>query len=84
MFRPITPAPMFAIPSSMISLLGFTSPPLLPCGCRQASSLTTHSCSCIPPSPSGCSSLWLGPAAYPSTEIEISNLSMLTTTYTRA
>src|ERR1700741_3370841 len=35
-----------------------------------------QSCSCVPPSPRGCSTPWFGPAVKPSSEIEISNLSL--------
>src|SRR4051795_2965636 len=71
MLRPITPAPTFSNVSSMIRVLSFTSPPCLSCDSRQAASETAQSCSCSPPSPSGFSSLWFGPATKPSSEIEI-------------
>src|SRR3954452_18489764 len=77
MFRPMTAAPTFSSVSSMIRELAFTSPPSLPCASRQAASGTTQSCSRSPPSPSGSSSLWFGPATNPSTEIEMSHLSLL-------
>src|SRR6266545_4862984 len=75
MLRPITVAPMFSSDSSTTSVLALTSPPSSPCGLRQVASLNAHSCSCVPPSPSGCSSLGFGPAMKPSTDIETSNLS---------
>src|ERR671925_795953 len=77
MLRPITPAPMFARDSSTIRELGLTSPPSLSCASRQAASGTIQSCSRSPPSPSGFSSLWFGPATYPSAEIVIWHLSLL-------
>src|ERR687888_746162 len=77
MLRPITPAPTFSSVSSMIGVLSFTSPPCLSCDARQAASETAQSCSRSPPSPSGFSSLWLGPATNPSAEIEISHLNLL-------
>jgi hypothetical protein len=71
MLRPITPAPTFSTDSSNIRVLSFTSPPCSPCDWRQAASGTTQSWSRSPPSPSGFSSLWFGPATKPSSEIEI-------------
>ena len=60
--RPMISAPTFACASSRTALLAFTSPPSLPWGSRKAFSATTQSCRLSPPSPSGFSSLWLGPA----------------------
>ncbi len=77
MFRPITAAPMFSRASSSIRALSFTSPPSMPWASRQAASGTTQSWSRSPPSPSGFSSLWFGPATKPSSEIEMSHLSLL-------
>src|SRR3954470_691283 len=77
MFQPITLAPMFSRASSTIRALSFTSPPCLSWASRQAASGTTQSWSRSPPSPSGFSSLWFGPATKPSSEIEISHLSLL-------
>ena len=76
MFLPMTVAPMFSSDSSTTSVEALTSPPSLPWGLRQASSAMTHSWSCSPPSPSGFSSLWFGPAMKPSSDIEIWNLSL--------
>jgi len=44
----------------------------------QARSATIQSCRRSPPSPSGFSSLWFGPAMKPSNDIEIWNLSLVT------
>jgi hypothetical protein len=65
------PAPMFSRDSSTICALSFTSPPSLSWDWRQAASGTIQSWSRSPPSPSGFSSLWFGPATKPSSEIEI-------------
>src|SRR5215210_1666053 len=77
MLRPITPAPTFSSVSSMIRVLWFTSPPGWSCESRHAASAMAHSCSRSPPSPSGFSSLWFGPATNPSAEIEMWHLSLL-------
>jgi hypothetical protein len=45
--------------------------PCLSCASRQAASGTIQSWSRSPPSPSGFSSLWFGPATYPSADIEM-------------
>src|SRR2546428_11456909 len=71
MLRPITVAPMFASDSSTAWALAFTAPPSRPCMARQAASGKAHSCRRIPPIPSGLSTLWLGPATKPSSDIEI-------------
>ncbi|MEV6040496.1 hypothetical protein AB0L65_55965 [Nonomuraea sp. NPDC052116] len=71
MFLPITAAPMFSIDCSNTGVLGFTSPPSSPWARRKAASVATQSCSRSPPSPSGFSTLWFGPATYPSSEIEM-------------
>ena len=71
MFRPITAAPMFSSDSSNTGVLSFTSPPGAPWDRRQTASGTSQSCSRSPPSPSGFSSLWFGPATKPSSEIEM-------------
>ena len=76
MFRPITVAPIFSSDSSMTSVEALTSPPSRPWGPRQAASPKTHSCNFIPPSPSGFSLLWFGPATKPSSDIEMCNLSL--------
>jgi hypothetical protein len=62
---------MFSSVSSMIRVLSFTSPPYLSCDSRQAASERAQSCSRSPPSPSGFSLLWFGPATNPSAEIEM-------------
>src|SRR5687767_10100141 len=71
MLRPITVAPMFASDSSTIRELSLTSPPSRPCIARQTASGKAHSCRRMPPMPSGCSTLWAGPATKPSRDIEI-------------
>src|SRR5688500_16902444 len=68
MFRPITLAPTFSPDSSSTRVLSFTSPPCLQWASRQPASGTTHSWSRSPPSPSGFSSLWFGPATKPSSD----------------
>jgi hypothetical protein len=65
MLRPITVAPTFACASSTTAVLALASPPSRPCCLRHASSLKTHWCSSMPPTPSGFSSLWSGPATNP-------------------
>ena len=74
MLRPIRTAPTFPDASSKTSVLALTSPPSRPWARRQASSFRTQSCSASPPSPSGFSALWLGPATKPSRETLIWNL----------
>src|SRR5215218_10169701 len=71
MLRPMMVAPMFCSDSSTTVLLSFTSPPSMPCGERHALSGNTHSCSRMPPMPSGFSTLCFGPATKPSSDIEI-------------
>ena len=78
MFLPITVAPTFSSDSSTTPVDALTSPPSRPWGLRQAASSNAHSCSCMPPSPSGSSSLWFGPAMKPSNDIDISNLRLAT------
>ncbi len=60
--RPMISAPTFACSSATTALLTFSSPPSSPLGSRHAFSLTSQSCSRSPPSPSGSSWLWFGPA----------------------
>jgi hypothetical protein len=64
MLRPITTAPVSCCAAPITALLGFSSPspPSPPCMRWKAASLNTHSWSPCPPSPSGWSSLWFGPA----------------------
>src|SRR5262249_28080932 len=71
MFRPITVAPTLASDSSTTRVLSSTSPPGRPCIALQAARGKTHSCRRIPPIPIGSSTLWLGPATKPSSDIEI-------------
>src|SRR6266540_2198429 len=77
MFRPITVAPTFDCISSTTGVLALTSPPSSPCCRCQASRSKSHSCRRMPPTPSGFSSLWSGPATYPSTEMATWNLSLV-------
>ena len=48
----------------------------MPCCSRKTASGKIHSCSPIPPTPSGFSSLWSGPATKPSSDIEMWNRSL--------
>jgi hypothetical protein len=77
MLRPITVAPTLACASSTTGVLALTSPPSSPCCLRHASSLKTHWCSSMPPTPSGFSSLWSGPATNPSSDTASRNLKVL-------
>src|ERR1700674_5997773 len=70
MLRPMIHAPTFAKPREAKSSSMPGSPPSPPCMLRKVLVSTSHSCSCSPPEPSGCSTLWLAPAPYPSSEIE--------------
>jgi hypothetical protein len=70
MLRPITYAPRFDPASSSTALLGDSTPPSIPCASRQTASSWIQSCNCLPPTPSGLSTLWSGPAVKPSSEIE--------------
>ena len=63
MARPMMWTPTLAFSSSTTALLALTSPPSWPWGSLHALRAMTQSWSCIPPSPSGLSSLWFGPAA---------------------
>src|SRR5690349_24617877 len=68
MFRPRIQAPMPAKPCAAISSSTPVSPPALPCMCCHVRVGKNHSISAIPPTPSGLSRSWLGPAPYPSIE----------------
>jgi hypothetical protein len=71
MLQPITVAPIFACDSSTTFVLSLTSPPFMPNWSRKMASANAHSCSFMPPTPSGFATLWLGPATKPSSDIEI-------------
>src|SRR5205085_3906346 len=75
--RPITTAPPEASDSANTSESCPSSPPSRPCDFRQLAVASTHSCRPSPPRPSGSSSVWLGPATYPSSETEMSTLTLL-------
>src|SRR5437899_10238521 len=68
MFRPRIQAPMPAKPCAAISSSMPVSPPALPCMCCHVRVGKNHSISATPPTPSGLSRSWLGPAPYPSIE----------------
>src|SRR4051794_15508781 len=70
-------APTFVLTSSTTRVLAFSSPPSRPARSRHALSLTSQSCSPSPPSPSGSSCVWFGPATYPSTEVAMWALTLL-------
>src|SRR6266511_3531423 len=69
MFRPMIYAPMPSPNRLAKSLSGPVVPPVCPCISRNARVPTYQPCSSSPPTPSGCSSPWRGPAPYPSSEI---------------
>src|SRR2546423_2155076 len=54
-----------------------STPPSSPCWARQPRVARAHSCSRSPPSPRGLSTLWLGPAAKPSSEMEMFAVTLL-------
>ena len=62
MCRPITVAPMFSSDSATTSSSGPVAPPSMPWTSRKLLTAKTHSWRPPPPSPSGFSTLWLGPA----------------------
>ena len=62
---------------ALVERAGVDLAALWPCCLRHASSLKTHSCRSMPPTPSGFSWLWSGPAAKPSSEMERWNLNLL-------
>ena len=66
--RPMMWAPTPWTTSSTTSASALCSPPSSPCCSRQLSVANTHSCRRMPPSPIGFSTLWLGPAAKPSSD----------------
>src|SRR4029077_7717408 len=61
-------APIPAKPCAAISSSMPISPPALPCMCCHVRVGNNHSISATPPTPSGLSRSWLGPAPYPSIE----------------
>src|SRR2546421_4894478 len=77
LFRPITVAPVRSKDSRRASSSGPVAPPSRPWVARQLARPKIHSCRRSPPSPSGSSSVALGPATNPSSDIEISNLTIV-------
>ena len=75
--RPMIVAPALSTPSSTTSASSPVSPPSMPWRSRQLFSRTTHSWRPSPPSPSGCSSVWFGPATKPSSETEMSQITAI-------
>src|SRR3989441_5058730 len=69
MFRPMIYAPMPSPKRLAKSLSGPVVPPVFPFISRNARVPTYQPCSSSPPTPSGCSRPWRGPAPYPSSEI---------------
>jgi hypothetical protein len=67
---------VFRSVSSTTSESGLVSPPESPWRRRQLSTANAQSWSRWPPSPSGWSSDWFGPATKPSSDIEMSTLSL--------
>src|SRR6266498_5990984 len=63
-------APMPVSPCATKSSSTPSAPPSMPCVARPLRVANAHSCSRVPPTPSGLSTLWSGPAAYPSSEME--------------
>src|SRR4029453_10872856 len=77
MFRPMMVAPAPPRMSSANGVLALTSPPSPPWLSRKALSGTSQSWSSSPPTPSGCSGDWSGPATKPSTDIVMFSFSLL-------
>src|SRR2546425_8255109 len=69
MCRPMIYAPMPSPKRLAKSLSGPVVPPVFPFISRNARVPTYQPCSSSPPTPSGCSRPWRGPAPYPSSEI---------------
>jgi len=71
MLRPMTVAPLPSSPATAKrSLTLLSSPPSCLNNRRNFRVPMNYSCNASPPAPSGCSRLWPGPAAYPSSDIE--------------
>src|SRR3954471_4706378 len=77
MFRPMMVAPAPPRMSSANGVLALTSPPSSPWLSRNASSGTSQPWSSSPPTPSGCSGDWCGPATKPSIDIVMFSFSFL-------
>src|SRR5438067_1946292 len=77
MFRPMMVAPAPPRMSSANGVLAFTSPPSSPWLSRNALSGTSQPWSFSPPTPSGCSGDWSGPATKPSIDIVMFSFSLL-------
>src|SRR2546421_3211088 len=77
MFLPMMVAPAPPRMSSAKGVLGLTSPPSSPWLSRNALRGTSQSWSCSPPTPSGCSGDWSGPATKPSIDIVMFSFSLL-------
>src|SRR5436190_4867255 len=77
MFRPMMVAPAPPRMSSANGVLALTSPPSSPWLSRNALSGTSQSWSSSPPTPSGCSGDWCGPATKPSIDIVMFSFSLL-------
>src|SRR5262245_4512573 len=77
MFRPMIVAPTLPRISLAIGVLALTSPPAPPCPSLNASSETSHRCSCSPPTPLGSSAVWSGPATKPSSDIVMVTFTLL-------
>src|SRR5438874_2615339 len=77
MFRPMMVAPAPPRMSSANGVLALTSPPSSPWLSRNALSGTSQSWSCSPPTPSGCSGDWCGPATKPSIDIVMFSFNLL-------
>src|SRR5262245_28636478 len=75
--RPMIVAPTLPRISSAIGVLALTSPPPPPWVSRNVLSETSQSCSASPPTPSGFSTLWFGPATKPSSDIVIVTFTLL-------
>jgi hypothetical protein len=72
---PIRTAPVVLSDSSTTSASALIVPPDRPWRSRKVASPTIHSWSRSPPLPSGCSSVWVGPAMKPSSDIVMSKVS---------
>ena len=69
MLRPMTVAPIPANPAATAASSTPVEPPGSPIISRPVRVSKTHSCSRGPPTPSGCSRSWSGPATYPSRDM---------------
>ena len=70
MFRPMMCAPTPWTPRAARSSSGPVAPPSMPSSCRNVRVAKAQSCRRSPPIPSGCSSLWPGPATNPSRDTD--------------